>query len=99
MPRLDIHSVVDARHLPPEEFRRSIFDALALLSPGQTMEVMSDKILSPLYRQLQIELPGDFGWFCLENGPATWRTAIKRLSSVRCYGHGCACCSGPQVSS
>ena len=92
MPTLDIHATVDARHLPPEEFRRSVFDALAVLSPGQTMEVISDHPLGPLYRQLQIELPGDFGWFCLENGPPTWRTAIKRLSSVPCYGHGCACC-------
>lgn len=92
MPTPTINTKVDARQLPPQERQRSVFDALARLGTGQTMELINDDILSPLYRQLQVELPGDFGWFYLEHGPETWRVAITRLSSARCFGHGCTCC-------
>jgi uncharacterized protein (DUF2249 family) len=85
-------STVDVRHLAAGEREPLIFSAFRQLATGQSMELLNDHDQKPLHDQFQAELAGKFVWEYLEQGPATWRVAITRLSSG-CGGSG-QCCGG-----
>jgi uncharacterized protein (DUF2249 family) len=82
---------MDVRKIAPTDRHAMILAAFKLLGSGETMELISDHDPKPLQAQFQFELPGQFSWAYLEQGPATWRTGITRLKS----GHGnSGCCGG-----
>lgn len=88
----DAYLTMDVRKIAPPDRHSMILAAFKLLGPDETMELISDHDPKPLQAQFQFELPGQFSWACLEQGPATWRVAITRLKKS---GHGSGgCCGG-----
>jgi uncharacterized protein (DUF2249 family) len=82
---------MDVRKIAPPERHSMILAAFKLLGPNESMELISEHEPKPLQAKFQFELPGQFSWAYLEQGPATWRVAITRLKS----GHGSGgCCGG-----
>ena len=74
---------VDVRTIAPRERHPLIFSTFRDLASGQSMELVNDHDPKPLYYQFNAELPGQFAWEYLEQGPQTWRVAITRV--------GCRC--------
>ncbi|ABM39264.1 DUF2249 domain-containing protein [Polaromonas naphthalenivorans] len=91
MTACDAYLTMDVRQIAPPDRHSMIFAAFKLLGPDEIMELISDHDPQPLKAQFQFELPGQFSWVYLEQGPATWRVAINRLKT----GHGSGgCCGG-----
>jgi len=89
---MDISSfdtLIDVRGIAPRERHACIRDAFRNLGLGDVLEFVNDHDAKPLYREFQVEVPGDFSWCYLEAGPDVWRVSIKKLS--RAYGEG-ECC-------
>ena len=87
-------SRLDVRELAPRDRHPLIFSTFGALAVGQTMELVNDHDPKPLYYQFQAELPGAFTWDYLEDGPDTWRVAIKRLKAGEAKGTCCGSCGG-----
>jgi uncharacterized protein (DUF2249 family) len=81
-----ISTRVDVRAIAPRERHPLIFSTFGSLPHGAAMELVNDHDPRPLYYQFAAELPGQFAWDYLEQGPDTWRVAIKRV------GGGKSCC-------
>jgi uncharacterized protein (DUF2249 family) len=79
---------VDVRQIAPRERHPLIFSTFHELPPGHAMELVNDHDPKPLRYQFQAELPGQFGWEYLEQGPDTWRVSITKLGGAH---HGCTC--------
>jgi len=45
------------------------------------MELINDHD-PKLHSQLQAEMPGQFGWDCLQSGPDVWRVRIAKLAKA-----------------
>lgn len=84
-------ATIDVRAIAPRELHPSIFLAFGKLAAGQAMDLVNDHDPRPLYYQFQEELPGQFTWSYLENGPAQWRVRIQKQ---RAPGHGSGQCCG-----
>ena len=84
------HTLIDVRAIAPRERHPLIFSTFGALSPGQAMELVNDHDPKPLYYQFSAELPGQFGWTYIEQGPQTWRVSIKRLAAP--HGEKGSCC-------
>jgi len=85
---------VDVRAIAPRERHPLIFSTFQQLAPGAAMELVNDHDPRPLYYQFNAELPGEFSWDYLEQGPDTWRVSIKRVAGAQptsCCGGGKAC--------
>ena len=87
-------SRVDVRTIAPRDRHPVIFATFRQLATGQSMELVNDHDPRPLYYQFDIELPGQFSWEYLEQGPDTWRVAIKRTRAGDAYDGGSSCCGG-----
>jgi len=85
---------VDAQSIPPHARHATIFATFAELAPGQTMELVNNHDPRPLFFQFQNVVPGQFDWSYLEQGPVTWRVAIKRVQAGSAYDGGSSCCGG-----
>ncbi|UUZ72164.1 DUF2249 domain-containing protein [Polaromonas sp. P1(28)-8] len=85
---------VDVRPLPPRERHPLIFSTFKQLGTGQAMELINDHDPKPLHDRFLAELPGQFIWDYLEQGPDTWRIAITRLPSAHANGQCCGSCGG-----
>lgn len=72
--------VVDVRGIAPRDRRAPILAAFRALAEGQTLHVVSDAVLEPLYFEFQVEMPRRFAWDYLETGPRTWRAGLTRLA-------------------
>ena len=70
--------VVDVRRLPPPQRHPLIFQTFQALGPGQAFELVNDHDPKPLYYQFTAELPGQFTWQYLEQGPEVWRVRIGK---------------------
>lgn len=89
------HSRIDVRTIAPRDRHPLIFSTFGALAPGQAMELVNDHDPRPLYRQFDAQLPGQFDWTYLEEGPRTWRVAITRLDKpAGRQGSCCGCCGG-----
>ena len=71
---------IDVRAIPPRERHPLIFSTFGQLGAGQAMELLNDHDPKPLHQRFQADLPGQFSWNYLEQGPALWRVAITRLT-------------------
>ena len=69
---------LDVRHLAPAQRHVVILETCMQLAVGNAVELINDHDPKPLYYQFEAEYPGQFGWSCLESGPATWRVQITR---------------------
>ena len=71
---------VDARQYAPKDKHPAIFKTLFDLKPGEKMELVNDHDPRPLHYQFLMELPEQFEWEYLEQGPEVWRVAIEKKS-------------------
>ncbi|MBH1940406.1 DUF2249 domain-containing protein [Mobilitalea sibirica] len=71
-------STVDARQYEPKDKHPVILNTFHALKPGETMELLNDHDPKPLHYQFIIEMPDQFEWEYLENGPEVWRVAISK---------------------
>ena len=85
---------IDAQSIPPHARHATIFATFAELAPGQAMELVNNHDPRPLFFQFQNSVPGQFDWNYLEEGPQTWRVAIKRTKAGSAYDGGSSCCGG-----
>ena len=83
---------VDVRTIAPRERHPLIFSTFGALPEGAAMELVNDHDPRPLYYQFNAELPGQFAWDYLEQGPDTWRVAIRRVAPAA--ERASSCCSG-----
>ena len=72
---------LDVRDVPPRERHPRIFAILDGLAAGQSLELTNDHDPKPLYYQIQVERPGQFGWDYLTEGPDVWRVRITRIGA------------------
>jgi len=71
-------SSVDARKYPPKDKHKIIFNTFIALNPGEKMELINDHDPRPLYYQFAAEMPDQFEWVYLEEGPEIWRVSIGK---------------------
>lgn len=71
-------TTIDVRQLPPAQRHALIFRTFMELQPGQTMLLVNDHDPKPLYYQFQAEMPNQFTWSYLEQGPVDWRVTITK---------------------
>ncbi len=81
---------VDVRTIPPRERHPLIFATFRALQAGQAMQLVNDHDPRPLRHQFQAEMPGEFDWTYLDEGPELWRVRISRLAPASpCCGSCC----------
>lgn len=87
--------VVDVRTIVPRQRHPLIFNTFGALQPGEAMHLVNDHDPRPLRYQFEAELPGQFAWEYLEQGPDTWRVAISRTrNGTAAAGSCCGSCGG-----
>ncbi len=69
---------VYAGDLRPEDGARILCETLDSLQMGETIEIIDNHNPSLLYNQLQENRPNEFEWNYLEEGPNTWKIAVKK---------------------
>ena len=69
---------VDARDYEPKLKHPTIFGAFNSLEAGEKMELINDHDPKPLLYQFMIEMPEQYQWDYLEEGPEIWRVAIGK---------------------
>lgn len=69
---------VDVRSVPPRDRHALIFGAFEALGPGESFVLVNDHDPKPLRYQFAAELPGQFTWDYLAQGPEVWRVRIGR---------------------
>lgn len=73
-----ISATIDVRIYEPKDKRPAIFKTFKELSSGGTMELINDHDPRPLYDHFNVELPNQFEWEYLEQGPELWRIGITK---------------------
>jgi uncharacterized protein (DUF2249 family) len=73
-----------------------IFSTFRSLGGGESMELINDHDPRPLYYQFQAEMPGQFTWEYLQNGPEVWRVRIAKEPNPEAAqaNAGGGCCGG-----
>lgn len=71
-------ATVDVRPLPAPIKHKTIFETFDSLQPGEAMLLVNDHEPRPLYYQFLIEMPDQFEWAYLEQGPEVWRVRISK---------------------
>lgn len=71
-------SQVDARLYEPKDKHPIILNTFAALKPGESMELINDHDPRPLHYQFIMEMPDQFEWEYLEEGPEVWRVSIRK---------------------
>jgi uncharacterized protein (DUF2249 family) len=85
---------VDVRTIAPRERHPLIFSTFDALAAGEAMELVNDHDPKPLYFAFQAQMPGQFAWDYLEQGPDTWRVAITKKKAGHSDGQCCGSCGG-----
>jgi uncharacterized protein (DUF2249 family) len=62
----------------PREKHPTIFKTFDGINSGETMLIVNDHDPKPLLYQFMIERPEQFSWEYLEEGPETWRVAVRK---------------------
>lgn len=71
-------ATVDVRIYEPKDKHPMIFKTFEGLASGEKMELINDHDPRPLHYQFIMELPEQFEWEYLEEGPEVWRVAITK---------------------
>jgi uncharacterized protein (DUF2249 family) len=82
-------ATLDVRALAPAHRHPHVIAAFNQLSYGEALELVNDHDTRPLLAEFESELAGKFSWNDLEQGPATWRVAISKLTPKKS-----GCCGG-----
>lgn len=85
---------IDVRTITPRERHPLIFSTFGALAPGEALELVNDHDPRPLFYQFNAQVPGQFSWDYLEQGPDTWRVAIGRVQAGHGKGQCCGSCGG-----
>jgi uncharacterized protein (DUF2249 family) len=84
---------LDVRGASADDRLATLFSTYRSLDFGQTLELMDDQELRPLYDKLRHAYPGDFAWIVLKSGPDAWQVAITKLG-MQPWGPCCGHCGG-----
>jgi uncharacterized protein (DUF2249 family) len=87
-------SRIDVRTIAPRDRHPLIFSTFRQLSAGQAMELVNDHDPRPLYYQFNAQMPGQFAWDYLQQGPDLWRVAITRTQDGAAGDGAGSCCGG-----
>ncbi|HYE41011.1 MAG TPA: DUF2249 domain-containing protein [Ramlibacter sp.] len=87
-------SRIDVRTIAPRDRHPLIFSTFGKLARGQALELVNDHDPRPLYFQFDAQMPGQFEWKYLEQGPELWRVAITRTATAHEAGSCCGSCGG-----
>jgi regulator of cell morphogenesis and NO signaling len=68
----------DVRMIDPGTMHIDIFDRLSAMEIGQSVVIIHDQNLRPLYFRLQAEYRHALGWETLDDGPEAWRVQLTR---------------------
>ena len=71
-------SQVDARKYAPKDKHPVIFNTFENLKSGEKMELINDHDPRPLHYTFIMEMPEQFEWEYLKEGPEVWRVAIGK---------------------
>lgn len=71
---------LDVTRIEPRFKHATIFQTFDGLDVGESFVLRNDHDPVPLRYQFQAERPDAFGWEYLEQGPATWRVRLTKLS-------------------
>ena len=85
---------IDVRTIPPRERHPLIFSTFGNLAAGQALELVNDHDPRPLYYQFNDQMPGQFSWEYLEQGPEVFRVAITRTQDGPATDGNGSCCGG-----
>jgi len=91
---MDPSSRIDVRTVAPRERHPLIFATFGALQVGQALELVNDHDPRPLFRHFMDQVPGQFSWDYLEQGPALWRVAIGRIAQGAGSAPCCGACGG-----
>lgn len=69
---------VDARNYEPKDKHPVILKTFNDLKSGEKMELVNDHDPRPLHYMFLAEMPDQFTWEYLEQGPEVWRVAIGK---------------------
>lgn len=69
---------VDARLYEPKDKHPVILGTFNDLKSGEKMELVNDHDPKPLHYMFLAEMPDQFTWEYLEQGPEVWRVAIGK---------------------
>lgn len=90
-------ATIDVREIAPWDRHGLIFERLAALPAGSSLQLVNDHDPIPLRQQLDRQWPGQFGCTYLDRGPELWRLAIRRLELSPAWPGPTTsgnCCSG-----
>ena len=87
---------VDVRDSRPRDRHPLIFSTFRSLAAGEAMELVNDHDPKPLYYQFQAELPGQFAWDYLEQGPDVWRVRHHQARRTAQRRPCCGACGGAE---
>jgi uncharacterized protein (DUF2249 family) len=86
---------IDVRTIVPRDRHPLIFSSFGRLAVGETLELVNDHDPKPLFYQFSAEMPGQFDWEYLEQGPEVFRVAISRVKTGKASeGSCCGSCGG-----
>jgi len=71
-----------ATKIPPRIRHPKILETFHALQPGTSFILENDHDPKPLYYQFEAELPGQFSWEYLQEGPETWQVRIGKTASA-----------------
>lgn len=74
----DVGERLDVTEIPPRHKHPTIFGKFGELQPGQSFTLVNDHDPLPLYFQFSAQLPNQFEWEYLEEGPEIWRVRIGK---------------------
>jgi uncharacterized protein (DUF2249 family) len=80
---------IDLRPLAPREREPLVFNTFRALDPNESVELIHNHDLQPLYEQFRAEWSGRFSWNEVQCQPGAWRVRIVKLA-----GHGDGRCCG-----
>lgn len=70
---------IDLRITPQQERRFRVFDIFDNLNVGDTLKIVYDHDLQPLYYRLLNERRGEFAWKCEQESTEEWTVWIKKI--------------------
>jgi uncharacterized protein (DUF2249 family) len=85
---------IDVQAIAPRDRHPTIFTTFGKLARGQALELVNNHDPRPLLYQFQDQVPGQFAWSYLEQGPDTWRVAITRTADGKASDGAGSCCGG-----
>jgi uncharacterized protein (DUF2249 family) len=85
---------IDVQAIAPRDRHPTIFATFNKLATGQALELVNNHDPRPLYYQFDNQVPGQFSWTYLEQGPETWRVAITRTKAGAAFDGASSCCGG-----